>query len=114
MSPFVTPRASSATKRSGLHHRQQIFPTPQSVSIDSTKLDLNQLQSSVISISVQIDKVIMDVIENTSRESNSGKAEKGKTGQNEAKKRLQKELMELMMANEKGVSAFPEGDNLFR
>lgn len=56
----------------------------------------------------------MDVIENTSRESNNGKVEKGKTGQNEAKKRLQKELMDLMMANEKGVSAFPEGDNLFR
>lgn len=29
-------------------------------------------------------------------------------------KRLQKELMTLMMATEKGISAFPEGDNLFR
>merc|ERR1711944_397138 len=29
-------------------------------------------------------------------------------------KRLQKELMTLMMASEKGISAFPEGDNLFR
>ena len=28
-------------------------------------------------------------------------------------KRLQKELMELMMCNEKGVSAFPDGENLF-
>lgn len=57
----------------------------------------------------------MDVIENTSRESNSGKGSTGgKTSQNEAKKRLQKELMDLMMSNEKGVSAFPEGDNLFR
>lgn len=57
----------------------------------------------------------MDVIENTSRESNSGKGSAtGKTSQNEAKKRLQKELMDLMMSNEKGVSAFPEGDNLFR
>ena len=37
--------------------------------------------------------------------------QRGKTGQNEAKKRLQKELMDLMMANEKGISAFPEGDN---
>ncbi|CAK8691838.1 ubiquitin-conjugating enzyme E2 C-like [Clavelina lepadiformis] len=29
------------------------------------------------------------------------------------KKRLQQELMGLMMSAEKGVSAFPEGDNLF-
>jgi ubiquitin-conjugating enzyme E2 C len=29
------------------------------------------------------------------------------------KKRLQKELMQLMMATDKGISAFPEGDNLF-
>lgn len=59
-----------------------------------------------------------------------------KDGQNEASKRLQRELMELMMsgnsgkladrcvvillltdslfANVQGISAFPEGDNLFR
>ncbi|KAK9510869.1 hypothetical protein O3M35_005558 [Rhynocoris fuscipes] len=29
-------------------------------------------------------------------------------------KRLQKELMVLMMSGEKGVSAFPEGENLFK
>uniref|UniRef100_H2YDI6 UBC core domain-containing protein n=1 Tax=Ciona savignyi TaxID=51511 RepID=H2YDI6_CIOSA len=29
------------------------------------------------------------------------------------KKRLQQELMGLMMSSEKGVSAFPDGDNLF-
>ncbi|KAL1115142.1 hypothetical protein AAG570_007173 [Ranatra chinensis] len=29
-------------------------------------------------------------------------------------KRLQKELMVLMMSGEKGVSAFPDGENLFR
>lgn len=29
-------------------------------------------------------------------------------------KRLQQELMSLMMSGEKGVSAFPDGDNLFR
>jgi len=29
-------------------------------------------------------------------------------------KRLQKELMTLMMSGDKGISAFPEGDNLFR
>ncbi|KAJ8673345.1 hypothetical protein QAD02_004607 [Eretmocerus hayati] len=29
-------------------------------------------------------------------------------------KRLQKELMVLMMSTEKGVSAFPEGENLFK
>lgn len=28
--------------------------------------------------------------------------------------RLQKELMALMMSSEKGVSAFPDGDNIFR
>jgi ubiquitin-conjugating enzyme E2 C len=33
---------------------------------------------------------------------------------NEATKRLQKELMELMMSGSKGISAFPEGDTLFR
>ncbi|XP_039252644.1 putative ubiquitin-conjugating enzyme E2 C [Styela clava] len=30
------------------------------------------------------------------------------------KKRLQQELMSLMMSNDKGVSAFPDGDNLFK
>jgi len=29
-------------------------------------------------------------------------------------KRLQKELMSLMMSGDKGISAFPDGDNLFR
>lgn len=29
-------------------------------------------------------------------------------------KRLQKELMTLMMSGDKGISAFPDGDNLFR
>lgn len=29
-------------------------------------------------------------------------------------KRLQQELLSLMMSGEKGVSAFPDGDNLFR
>lgn len=29
-------------------------------------------------------------------------------------KRLQKELMSLMMSGNKGISAFPDGDNLFR
>ena len=33
---------------------------------------------------------------------------------NEATKRLQKELMELMMSGAKGISAFPDGDTLFR
>ncbi|KAF5274108.1 hypothetical protein FQR65_LT04506 [Abscondita terminalis] len=33
---------------------------------------------------------------------------------NAVTKRLQKELMTLMMSQEKGVSAFPEGENLFR
>lgn len=28
--------------------------------------------------------------------------------------RLQKELMVLMMSTEKGVSAFPDGENLFK
>jgi ubiquitin-conjugating enzyme E2 C len=32
----------------------------------------------------------------------------------EASKRLQKELLDLMMSSEKGVSAFPEADNLFK
>ncbi|EDV51572.1 ubiquitin-conjugating enzyme E2 C [Drosophila erecta] len=29
-------------------------------------------------------------------------------------KRLHKELMNLMMANEKGISAFPDGENIFK
>lgn len=29
-------------------------------------------------------------------------------------KRLQKELMHLMMSNEEGISAFPDGDNIFK
>ena len=29
-------------------------------------------------------------------------------------KRLQQELLSLMMSGEKGVSAFPDGDNLFK
>jgi len=37
-----------------------------------------------------------------------------KEGQNEATKRLQRELMELMLSGVPGISAFPEGDNLFR
>ncbi|RWS23632.1 ubiquitin-conjugating enzyme E2 C-like protein [Leptotrombidium deliense] len=31
-----------------------------------------------------------------------------------ASKRLRRELMDLMMSSDKGVSAFPDGDNLFR
>ena len=29
-------------------------------------------------------------------------------------KRLQQELLSLMMSNEKSISAFPDGDNLFK
>lgn len=32
----------------------------------------------------------------------------------EAAKRLQRELMQLMMSQDKSVSAFPEGDNIFK
>lgn len=35
-------------------------------------------------------------------------------GSGETTRRLQKELMDLVMSGVKGVSAFPEGDNLFR
>lgn len=58
----------------------------------------------------------MDVGENTRLGVNSTvKATSGKEkGHNEATKRLQRELMELMMKGDKGISAFPEGDNLFR
>ncbi|XP_039354521.1 ubiquitin-conjugating enzyme E2 C [Mauremys reevesii] len=38
-----------------------------------------------------------------------GSAARGSVG-----KRLQQELMALMMAGDKGISAFPESDNLFR
>ncbi|KAH9362479.1 ubiquitin-conjugating enzyme E2 C-like [Haemaphysalis longicornis] len=36
------------------------------------------------------------------------------TGRHSVTKRLQQELMTLMMGGEKGISAFPDGDNLFR
>lgn len=35
-------------------------------------------------------------------------------GRRSAAKRLQQELMTLMTSGDKGISAFPEGDNLFR
>lgn len=41
-------------------------------------------------------------------------ASAGLSQERDASKRLQKELMDLMMSGEKGVSAFPEGDNLFK
>jgi ubiquitin-conjugating enzyme E2 C len=37
--------------------------------------------------------------------------ESGKTA---ATKRLQKELMDLVMNSDKSITAFPDGDNLFR
>ncbi|XP_069352199.1 ubiquitin-conjugating enzyme E2 C isoform X4 [Eulemur rufifrons] len=39
----------------------------------------------------------------------SGGAARGPVG-----KRLQQELMTLMMSGDKGISAFPESDNLFK
>uniref|UniRef100_A0A671EKZ8 UBC core domain-containing protein n=1 Tax=Rhinolophus ferrumequinum TaxID=59479 RepID=A0A671EKZ8_RHIFE len=39
----------------------------------------------------------------------SGGAARGSVG-----KRLQQELMTLMMSGDKGISAFPESDNLFK
>jgi hypothetical protein len=35
-------------------------------------------------------------------------------GKTSATKRLQKELMDLVMNSDKSITAFPEGDNLFR
>ncbi|ESN90729.1 hypothetical protein HELRODRAFT_156207 [Helobdella robusta] len=53
--------------------------------------------------------------------SSSSASHKGKDGldslskdSHSVTKRLQKELMSLMMMSEHGVSAFPEGDNLFK
>ncbi|KAK5648240.1 hypothetical protein RI129_003132 [Pyrocoelia pectoralis] len=51
------------------------------------------------------------------RPNNSKHSEEGRANTNDSHavtKRLQKELMSLMMSQERGVSAFPEGDNLFR
>nr|XP_050051387.1 ubiquitin-conjugating enzyme E2 C-like [Dermacentor andersoni] len=36
------------------------------------------------------------------------------SGRHSVAKRLQQELMTLMMCGDKGISAFPDGDNLFR
>jgi len=44
----------------------------------------------------------------------AGKSDKAHVGSHSVSKRLQTELMGLMMNPEKGVSAFPEGDSLFR
>jgi len=35
-------------------------------------------------------------------------------GKTAATKRLQKELMDLVMHSDKSITAFPDGDNLFR
>lgn len=60
----------------------------------------------------------MDVAENGSRAGGAAGSIKSteampKSG-SEATKRLQKELMDLMLSGASGISAFPEGDNLFR
>lgn len=45
----------------------------------------------------------------------SSKASKdSKSNKSAATKRLQKELMDLMMCGDKNISAFPESDNLFK
>lgn len=54
---------------------------------------------------------------NSSAANNSKKNESVKTvpkDKHSVSKRLQQELLSLMMYGEKGVSAFPDGDNLFR
>lgn len=44
----------------------------------------------------------------------SPKAKDANVDKSGAVKRLQKELMELMMCSDKSISAFPDGENLFR
>ncbi|MCL4120300.1 UNVERIFIED_CONTAM: hypothetical protein GTU68_060941 [Idotea baltica] len=53
-----------------------------------------------------------NIINNPSK-STDGKTSTGKDGHS-VSKRLQHELMTLMMGKDKGISAFPEGDNLFK
>lgn len=56
----------------------------------------------------------MDPGANTNRLKQSDGAAQGPKDSHSVTKRLQKELMTLMMSGSKGISAFPDGDNLFR
>lgn len=50
----------------------------------------------------------------TSQKMYSPRAKDANIDKSGAVKRLQKELMELMMCTDKSISAFPDGENLFR
>lgn len=50
----------------------------------------------------------------TAGNGNSGKSTQTHKDKHSVTKRLQQELLSLMMSGEKGVSAFPDGDNLFK
>ncbi|XP_076370975.1 ubiquitin-conjugating enzyme E2 C-like [Tachypleus tridentatus] len=63
--------------------------------------------------SQNIDPLSATVAPETSRKSSEDN-HKTETGQHSVSKRLQQELMKLMMSGDKGISAFPDGDNLFR
>jgi ubiquitin-conjugating enzyme E2 C len=52
-------------------------------------------------------------MEVASSSSNSGASNAGKSGGKATTKRLQSELMQLMMSGDKDATAFPQGDNLF-
>ena len=45
--------------------------------------------------------------------SSSSNSHAGKSGGKATTKRLQSELMQLMMSGDKDATAFPQGDNLF-
>lgn len=53
-------------------------------------------------------------IEATTNTANGGKTAQTHKDKHSVTKRLQQELLSLMMSGEKGVSAFPDGDNLFK
>ncbi|XP_076353726.1 ubiquitin-conjugating enzyme E2 C-like [Tachypleus tridentatus] len=63
--------------------------------------------------SQNVDPLSAIVPPETSRKASEDK-QKTETGQHTVSKRLQQELMMLMMSGYKGISAFPDGDNLFR
>ncbi|KAF7487895.1 Ubiquitin-conjugating enzyme E2 C [Sarcoptes scabiei] len=50
----------------------------------------------------------------TSQNIQTSKSKNGNVDRSSAIKRLQKELMELMMSGDKSISAFPDGENLFK
>ncbi|XP_070537295.1 ubiquitin-conjugating enzyme E2 C-like [Ptychodera flava] len=56
----------------------------------------------------------IDPLHSDTRQKAAGATGPGKKDAHSVSKRLQQELMKLMMTGSKGISAFPDGDNIFK